>query len=94
MVVARDVGAAQGAEGDERGQQGDADRDGRRALHAEVEREVRGVEQTLRALVAETGGLPGTSSSSGRAGFSTSTEPWTIAWVIRYPSSGERAERA
>ena len=33
--------------------------------------------------VEETGGSPEASSSSGSAGFSTSTEPWTIAWVIR-----------
>ena len=33
--------------------------------------------------VALTGGEPESSSSSGSAGFSTSTEPWTIAWVIR-----------
>ena len=33
--------------------------------------------------VEATGGSPDASSSSGKAGFSTSTEPWTIAWVIR-----------
>ena len=33
--------------------------------------------------VEETAGSPGDSSRSGSAGFSTATEPWTIAWVIR-----------
>ena len=33
--------------------------------------------------VALVGGAPSASSASGSAGFSTSTEPSTIAWVIR-----------
>ncbi len=34
-------------------------------------------------LASLTGGLPCSSGSAGSAGFSTSTVPWTIAWVTR-----------